>query len=229
MTKHGSGYPEWQAGERQADAEITTGRLTFYESTDEFLMALEGEKQKERIMGQSRPDYDEHATFLAGEAREDNRDPRETWGDILAADVDAVVNPVNTVGVMGAGLAKQFKAAYRAMLDDYVTACRRGEMLLGSVRVYQTGSASPRFIISFPTKKHWNQPSHREFIRSGLLSLRRTIERLGITSIAVPALGCGLGGLDWPKVRELIYQQLGDLEGVEVVVYAPSSNAKPSR
>jgi O-acetyl-ADP-ribose deacetylase (regulator of RNase III) len=135
---------------------------------------------------------------------------RETWGDIL---VDALVNSVNTVGVMGAGLAKQFKAAYRAMFDDYVNACRRGEMLLGSVRAYQTGSVSPRFIISFPTKTHWSQPSRMGFISAGLLSLRQTIERLGITSIAVPALGCGLGGLDWSNVRNLIHQRLGTWRG----------------
>jgi O-acetyl-ADP-ribose deacetylase (regulator of RNase III) len=146
---------------------------------------------------------------------------RETRSDILTADVDTLVCPVNTVGVMGAGLAKQFRLAYPAMFDDYAGACRRGEMLLGSVRVYRTGSASPRFIIGFPTKKHWSQPSRVGFISTGLLSLRQTIEQFGVTSVAVPALGCGLGGLNWPEVRSLIYQHLGDLEGVEIVLYAP--------
>jgi len=145
---------------------------------------------------------------------------RETCGNILAADVDALVCPVNTVGVMGAGLAKQFRLAYPAMFDEYVAACREHRLGIGHVIARLVG-ARPRFVVSFPTKRDWRQPSTLGWIDQGLLSLRETIDALEIRSIAVPALGCGLGGLRWPDVRGLIQKRLGDFSDVDVVLYAP--------
>lgn len=149
---------------------------------------------------------------------------REVRGNILHADVEAIVNPVNTKGVMSLGLAAQFKEAYPAMFLEYRASCRRGEIKVGIVHPWATlftHPKQPRWIISFPTKQHWKDPSQIEWIDDGLSSLRATITRLRITSIAVPALGCGLGGLPWPEVRALIEAKLGDLPDVEVWLYPP--------
>jgi O-acetyl-ADP-ribose deacetylase (regulator of RNase III) len=147
---------------------------------------------------------------------------REVEGNLLDAPVDAVVNTVNTVGVMGKGIALQFKQAYPANFRVYEAACRRGEVQLGRMFVVETGQlGQPRFIVNFPTKKHWRGQSRLSYIKSGLADLRRVISDYGISSIAVPPLGCGNGGLHWRDVRPLIVEALGDLPGVEVVVFPP--------
>lgn len=146
---------------------------------------------------------------------------RETTGDILTADVEALVNPVNTVGVMGAGLALQFKRKWPPMFWEYKAACRRGGLRIGSVIAHPTG-ANPQYIVSFPTKQHWRDPSRLEWIDQGLIGLRETVEALGMRSIAIPPLGCGLGGLDWTDVRGLIEDRLGGLDDVDVVLYVPN-------
>ena len=143
-----------------------------------------------------------------------------TDGDILTADVEALVNPVNTVGVMGAGLAAQVKHTFPDVFQQYRAACEARELHTGIVIAHHTGT-NPRYIISFPTKQHWRDKSKLEWIDMGLISLRETIEDLGIRSIAIPALGCGLGGLSWTKVRAVIGTCLGDLAGVDVVLYPP--------
>lgn len=148
-----------------------------------------------------------------------------TKGNLLEAPVDALVNTVNTVGVMGKGIALQFKQAYPAMFRAYEKACKAGEVKLGRVHVFDMGGlvGGPRWIINFPTKGHWRASSSMSDIESGLLDLVDTIKRLNIRSIAVPPLGCGHGGLDWTDVRPLIESTLGRLKDVRVLVFAPGA------
>lgn len=145
-----------------------------------------------------------------------------TEGNLLTAEVDAVVNTVNTVGVMGKGIALPFKRAFPDNFAAYAEACKAGDVTPGSMHVYEREAlVKPRFVINFPTKRHWRSPSRLEDVRAGLQDLRRTITELAIGSIAVPPLGCGNGGLAWDDVRPLIVQALGDLPAVEVFVYPP--------
>lgn len=147
---------------------------------------------------------------------------KEAEGNLLDAPVDALVNTVNTVGVMGKGIALQFKQAYPDNFRAYEAACRRGEVQLGRMFVVETGLlGQPRLIINFPTKKHWRARSKLSDIKVGLIDLRRVITECAITSIAVPPLGCGNGGLNWRDVRPLIVESLEGVPGVEVVVYPP--------
>lgn len=158
-----------------------------------------------------------------------------TKGNLLEAPVEALVNTVNTVGVMGKGIALQFKQAYPAMFRAYETACKAGEVKLGKVHVFDMGGlvGGPRWIINFPTKGHWRAGSRISDIESGLLDLVDTIKRLNIHSIAVPPLGCGHGGLDWKDVRPLVESTLGCLTDVRVQVFAPGATpeaaAMPNR
>ena len=144
-----------------------------------------------------------------------------TTGDLLAADVDALVNPVNCVGAMGKGLALQFKRAYPGNYDAYVKACRRGDVRPGRMFTYETGKEGPRLVVNFPTKRHWKDSSRIEDIEAGLRGLAWEIATRGIRSVALPAVGCGLGGLDWTEVCERIESTLGGLGAVRVVVYEP--------
>ena len=145
-------------------------------------------------------------------------------GNLLEAHVDALVNTVNEVGVMGKGVALQFKEGFPDAARAYIEAAKRGEVRVGRVLVTASDALSgPRWVIHFPTKRHWRHPSRLEWVRDGLADLRRVISDLGIRSIALPPLGCGNGGLDWSDVRRLIEEALGDLEGVAVVVYEPSA------
>lgn len=144
-------------------------------------------------------------------------------GNLLDADVEAVVNTVNTVGVMGKGIALQFKRAFPENFRAYERACKHGEITLGRVFVHDNQSLhGPRFVINFPTKSHWKGSSRLEDIRTGLRSLTETIKNLGIKSIAVPPLGCGLGGLSWNDVRPMIEKALEPLSGVQVLLYEPA-------
>jgi O-acetyl-ADP-ribose deacetylase (regulator of RNase III) len=146
----------------------------------------------------------------------------EEHGNLLEAPADALVNTVNTVGIMGKGLALQFKQAYPGNFHAYESACRHGEVRLGRMFTYETGQLDkPRFVINFPTKGHWRSRSRLSDIKSGLASLREVIRERHIDSIAIPPLGCGNGGLDWSDVRPLIVEALGDLPGVRVMVYPP--------
>lgn len=143
-------------------------------------------------------------------------------GDVLAAEAEALVNTVNCVGVMGRGVALQFRNAYPENYAAYVVACKRGEVQPGRMFVTETGQLqSPRYIINFPTKRHWRGKSRLEDIRAGLVALVAEVERRGIHSIAIPPLGAGLGGLDWQDVRPLIEAALGALPQVRTLVYEP--------
>jgi O-acetyl-ADP-ribose deacetylase (regulator of RNase III) len=146
-----------------------------------------------------------------------------TQGNLLAAPVEALVNTVNTVGIMGRGIALQFKQAYPAMFRDYERACKAGEVKLGRVRVFDLGGlvGGPRWIINFPTKGHWRAGSRMADIEAGLKDLVATIRRLRIRSVAIPPLGCGNGGLDWNEVRPRIEAALAGIAEVEALVYAP--------
>jgi O-acetyl-ADP-ribose deacetylase (regulator of RNase III) len=150
-------------------------------------------------------------------------------GDLLAADADALVNTVNTVGVMGKGVALQFKQAFPSNFKAYEAACKRGEVALGRMFVFDAGQLThPRYVINFPTKGHWRARSRLADIEAGLADLRRVIEDRGITSIAVPPLGCGNGGLSWDDVRPVIEQALLDIPGVRVLIFAPNGAPHPA-
>ncbi|MDE2594096.1 MAG: macro domain-containing protein [Burkholderiales bacterium] len=146
-----------------------------------------------------------------------------THGDLLAQDdVDAIVNTVNCVGVMGKGIALQFKNKWPANYRAYEVACKAGEVRPGRMFVYDAGAlAKPHFIINFPTKDHWRGKSTLAFIRDGLVDLVAHIQRLGIRSIAVPPLGCGNGGLNWADVQPLIEDAFARVPDVEVRLFAP--------
>ena len=147
-----------------------------------------------------------------------------TQGNLLDARVEAVVNTVNTVGVMGKGIALMFKERFPENFKAYAAACRGQEVKVGQMFVTAgVELGGPRWIINFPTKQEWRHPTKLEWVQSGLGALRETILSKGIRSIAIPPLGCGNGGLDWAVVRPLIEEALGNLEGVEVVVYEPTA------
>jgi len=149
-----------------------------------------------------------------------------TTGDVLREDAEALVNPVNCVGVMGKGVALQIKQAFPANFKEYAAVCRHGEMVPGKMFVHETRQlTNPRYIINFPTKRHWRDKSRVEDIEAGLRSLKHEVEARGIRSVALPALGCGLGGLRWADVRPLIERTLGALNGVRVVVFEPVVHA----
>lgn len=148
---------------------------------------------------------------------------RYEHGDLLAAPVEAVVNTVNTRGVMGKGIALQVKQRWPEVDRAYRAACKRGDVALGQVHVVELGGLvdGPRFVINFPTKDHWRSGSKLADIEAGLADLRAVVEKLGITSIAVPPLGCGNGGLVWDDVRPMIEGALADLTNVDVLVFPP--------
>ncbi|MHB1308582.1 MAG: type II toxin-antitoxin system antitoxin DNA ADP-ribosyl glycohydrolase DarG [Limisphaerales bacterium] len=158
-----------------------------------------------------------------------------TKGNLLEAPAEALVNTVNTAGIMGKGIALQFKQAYPQMFRAYERDCQAGEVKLGKVQVFDLGGlvGGPRWIINFPTKGHWRTGSRMADIETGLQDLVATIKRLHIRSIAVPPLGCGNGGLDWNDVRPRIESAFAPLPEVRVLVFAPGgapeASAMPNR
>lgn len=149
-------------------------------------------------------------------------------GNLLDAEVDALVNTVNTVGVMGKGIALQFKRAFPENYKAYKKACDAGGVQPGRMFIHDLGGLTqPRYIINFPTKRHFRGRSRLEDVQAGLTTLAEDIRRLGIKSIALPPLGCGLGGLDWKRVLPMIESALGELVDVDVVVYEPAGAPKP--
>ncbi len=152
-----------------------------------------------------------------------------TEGNILEADAEALVNTVNTVGVMGKGIALQFKKAFPEMFKAYEVICAKGELEPGTLHVYDRGVMfNPRFIINFPTKRDWRARSKLEDIQSGLDALVRVVDELGIRSIALPPLGCGQGGLNWADVFPLIDAAMARLPGVDVLVFPPHGAPHPA-
>jgi O-acetyl-ADP-ribose deacetylase (regulator of RNase III) len=144
-------------------------------------------------------------------------------GNLLLENVEALVNTVNCVGVMGKGIALQFKQAYPENFRDYEKACKRNEVQPGRMFIFSTGNLfNPKYIINFPTKRHWKEKSKIEDIQNGLVALVQQVQQLGITSIAIPPLGCGNGGLDWAVVKPLIESAFSDLPDVSVIIFEPS-------
>jgi O-acetyl-ADP-ribose deacetylase (regulator of RNase III) len=145
-----------------------------------------------------------------------------TQGNLLEAPVEALVNTVNTVGVMGKGIALMFKEAFPSNFRAYEDACKNKQVRIGRMFVSETSALEgPRWIINFPTKKHWRQPSRLEWIVDGLDDLRKVIRDLKIHSIALPPLGSGNGGLDWKEVKVEVKRALEDLKEVNILVYEP--------
>jgi len=146
-----------------------------------------------------------------------------TKGNLIEVDAEALVNSVNCEGYMGKGIALQFKKAFPENFKVYERACRVGEVQPGRMFVFPTGlMINPRYIINFPTKRKWRSKSRIEDIETGLKALAEEIRRRKITSIAVPPLGCGLGGLDWQDVKPLIERALAEIPEVQVSLFAPT-------
>ncbi len=144
-------------------------------------------------------------------------------GDILKADAEALVNTVNCVGVMGRGIALQFRKAFPENFKAYKSACDKKQLHPGIMFVYDLNRfQNPRYVVNFPTKRHWKGKSKIEDIESGLEALVQEVSKRNIRSIAIPPLGCGLGGLYWPQVKQIIEKVFNALPGVHVLLYEPA-------
>jgi O-acetyl-ADP-ribose deacetylase (regulator of RNase III) len=148
-------------------------------------------------------------------------------GNLLEAQTQALINTVNTVGVMGKGIALQFKEAFPENFKSYASACKTGELQPGKLLVTRENSIEgEKIIINFPTKTEWFRKSTYEYIELGLAELVKVIEQYRIKSIAIPPLGCGNGGLKWDKVKPLIERHLSSLQNIDIVVYEPNDAVK---
>jgi O-acetyl-ADP-ribose deacetylase (regulator of RNase III) len=149
-------------------------------------------------------------------------------GDLLKEKSDAIVNTVNCVGVMGKGIALQFKQKWPKNFKEYEAASKRKEIKPGTMFIYDLGEwEKPRYIINFPTKVHWRGDSKLEYVENGLRDLVKQVKRLGIKSISLPPLGCGNGGLDWNEVRELILGAFKDHPEINVHLFEPKGAPPP--
>lgn len=143
-------------------------------------------------------------------------------GDLFSVEVDALVNTVNCVGVMGKGIALQFRRKFPDNYKAYKNACKKNEVQLGKMFIFEKSPLiSPKLIINFPTKRHWRDKSQLKDIDSGLNALIDDIERLKIKSIAVPALGCGNGGLNWSIVKQKIEKTFANRVNITAYVFEP--------
>lgn len=138
-------------------------------------------------------------------------------GNMFAVSADIRVNTVNCVGAMGAGVALLFKKRYPKMFADYQRACRAGEVRPGRLHIWKAG---PDWVVNFPTKRHWKDPSRYEDVEAGLKALREYLQAQGKVTVALPALGCGLGGLSWERVFPMIQTYLADLDA-HIFVFKP--------
>ncbi len=152
----------------------------------------------------------------------------DTDGDLFDDGADALVNGVNIGGVMGRSLAGRFKRRFPEMFREYERMARRGELQMGRVHVWPTGEEVPRFVVNVPTKRHWRSKVRLADVEQGLADLVRAVTEHGITSVAVPALGCGSGGLEWSEVRPLVEAAFAPVPAVDVRVYAPHHRATPA-
>lgn len=151
-------------------------------------------------------------------------------GDILTEDAEALVNTVNCVGVMGRGIALQFKKAFPENFKAYAAACKQELLQPGRMFVFETGQlTNPRYIINFPTKRHWRGKSRIEDIDAGIAALATEIRSRNIRSIAIPPLGSGLGGLDWCEVRPRIDAALRDFSDLNVIIFEPGGGPEDDR
>lgn len=139
-------------------------------------------------------------------------------GDLLKSPAQVLVNTVNTVGVMGAGIALQFKEQYPEMFQKYQLLCKKKLLDIGKLYLWKPTNTSSKEILLFPTKKHWLNLSELNWIEAGLQKFVENYERLNIKSIAFPKLGCGNGGLSWHNVKPSMEKYLGPLP-IEIYVY----------
>lgn len=155
----------------------------------------------------------------------------DMFEDNVIARYVALVNPINCIGVMGKGLAKQFRARYRGNYVAYVEACEKENVVPGHMFVYEAPSwCQQPLIINFPTKDHWRDKSELWMIEEGMKDLVRVLKRYSVRTVAIPALGCGLGGLPWDKVREIIERHLSPLgNNILATVYLPKHTNKGSQ
>jgi O-acetyl-ADP-ribose deacetylase (regulator of RNase III) len=141
-------------------------------------------------------------------------------GNLLQAKVDAIVNTVNCVGVMGKGIALQFKKEFPENFRLYERACKANQLKPGQMFVTQNPDMfGAKWIVNFPTKMDWRNPSKLDWIVSGLVDLANFVKTNGVRSIAIPALGCSNGGLNWTQVRPLIEQTFADETFADTIVY----------
>lgn len=148
-------------------------------------------------------------------------------GNLMTANAQALVNTVNTVGVMGKGIALQFKERFPVNFKVYSDACKRGEVKIGKMLIVKEHTLSGEtIIINFPTKTDWFKKSQYKYIEDGLKDLVRVIAEYKISSIAIPPLGCGNGGLNWSKVKRIIEAHLGNLRDVDIQIYEPNESVK---
>ena len=143
-------------------------------------------------------------------------------GDIFKSPVQVIANPINCVGVMGKGLAKVFAQKFPEMEKDYVKRCKNNNVALGVPYLWEDDKFQ---ILNFPTKGHWKTPSRLEDIKSGLEYLSKNYDEMGISTLALPALGCGLGGLEWDQVKALMLDILEPISDLHVFVYEPETQA----
>lgn len=152
------------------------------------------------------------------------------YGNLLEAKAEALVNTVNCVGVMGRGVALQFRQAFPSNYQAYKKACDNKEVRIGKMFVTDLARfANPKHIINFPTKKHWRGASKLEYIEEGLIDLVRVVKDCGIRSIAIPPLGCGLGGLKWSDVQPRIVDALGSINNLDILLFEPNEQPEPIR
>ena len=162
---------------------------------------------------------------LAGITRLVNDMIKYVHGNLLEADAEALINTVNTVGIMGKGIALQFRQAFPENYKVYKKACDQGTVKIGTVFFVTTGQLeNPRYIINFPTKQHWKENTKIEYIQAGLIDLVRVITENNIRSVAIPPLGCGNGGLQWEMVRPIIESELAALDNVQILLYEPKGS-----
>lgn len=146
-------------------------------------------------------------------------------GNILKSETEAIVNTVNTQGVMGKGIALSFKEAYPLNFKIYKKACNEGTIDIGKLLVTETGQLYPKYIINFPTKKHWRNPSKYEYIEEGLKDLVRLIKEYSIKSISIPPLGAGNGRLEWERVKNILINHLSNISSdIDIVIFEPGYN-----
>jgi O-acetyl-ADP-ribose deacetylase (regulator of RNase III) len=151
-------------------------------------------------------------------------------GNLLNSDTEALVNTVNTVGVMGKGIALQFKQAFPDNFKAYKKACDKGTVEPGKMFIFENHSLSnPKYIINFPTKRHWKASSKLQDIVDGLIAFKDDLKKLNIKSVSLPPLGCGNGGLDWDIVKPIITNCLEELEDIDIYIYEPAGSPAPEK
>lgn len=148
----------------------------------------------------------------------------KTGGNIVDESADALVNTVNCVGVMGKGVAAEFKKRFPDNFDKYATACSKNKIKPGEMFIVKTGLMFPDYIVNFPTKQHWRGGSKMQYIEDGLKDLVTKIKRRKVRSIAMPPLGCGFGGLKWSEVRPLIEKSFEGMDDLDVTIFEPQDS-----